>query len=54
MNAILKAKKDKGGDATELRQVIEANTATNAELMNKLTTLDSRLAAVEKTLTDIP
>jgi hypothetical protein len=38
----------------ELREVVERNTAVSTELIGKLGSLDSRLAAVEKTLNDIP
>ncbi|GAA3890907.1 hypothetical protein GCM10022381_36040 [Leifsonia kafniensis] len=38
----------------ELREVVERNTAVSTELLGKLGSLDARLAAVEKTLTDIP
>ena len=38
----------------ELREVVERNTAVSTELIGKLGSPDSRLAAVEKTLNDIP
>jgi len=40
--------------STELREVVERNTAVSTELLGKLSSLDARLAVVEKTLTDIP
>lgn len=42
------------GGADELREVVKANTAVSTELLSKLESLDKRLAAVEKTLNDIP
>lgn len=42
------------GGASELREVVKANTAVSTELLGKLESLDKRLAAVEKTLNDIP
>jgi len=38
----------------ELQAALEANTAASKAIVEKLESIDSRLSAVEKTLTDIP
>lgn len=38
----------------ELRKALDANTEASRAVLAKLDALDQRLAAVEKTLTDIP
>jgi hypothetical protein len=43
----------KGGTA-QIAEVMEQNIATNAAVLAKLETIETRLGAVEKTLTDIP
>ncbi|WP_157546710.1 hypothetical protein [Hamadaea tsunoensis] len=40
-------------DAGQLRAALEASTAANQQLADKLAAVDQRLAAVERTLTDI-
>jgi TolA-binding protein len=40
--------------ASELKSVVEQNTAVNRQLLEKLDSLEGRLASVEKTLNDIP
>lgn len=56
VSAVLKAKTRQSelGSAEELRKIVENNTAVSKELLGKLSSLDERLASVEKTLTDIP
>lgn len=49
-----RAKKEKLGGAAELRKIVEDNSAMHRELLGKLSSLDARLASVEKTFTDIP
>jgi hypothetical protein len=39
---------------SELKSVVEQNTAVNKQLLEKLDSLEGRLASVEKTLNDIP
>lgn len=51
--------KSKAGHAAasgtpELAAALTESTAVNKALLEKLNSIDSRLAAVEKTLTDIP
>jgi hypothetical protein len=41
-----------GGD--DLRRTIEANTAVNQKLLERLDNIDTRLGVVEKLLNDIP
>lgn len=38
----------------QYKELAERSDATNAELLEKLSTVDHRLAEIEKTLTDIP
>ena len=56
VSAVLKSKAEatEVGGAAELRKIVEDNSAMNRELLGKLSSLDSRLASVEKTFTDIP
>lgn len=56
VSAVLKAKSRQSeiGSTVELRKIVENNNAISAELLEKLSSLDARLASVEKTLTDIP
>ncbi len=56
VSAVLKAKAktEELGGAAELRKIVEDNSAINRELLEKLSSLDARLASVEKTFTDIP
>jgi len=45
--------RSKGG-AAKANEVMEQNIATNKAVLAKLDTIETRLAVVEKTLTDIP
>lgn len=49
-----RATKEKLGGASELRKIVEDNSAMHRELLGKLSSLDARLASVEETFTDIP
>lgn len=40
--------------SSDLKSVVEQNTAVNKQLLEKLDSLEGRLASVEKTLNDIP
>jgi hypothetical protein len=42
------------GGGPDLRRALDANTEATRAVLAKLETLDERLSAVEKTLTDIP
>jgi hypothetical protein len=41
------------GDTAQLRAALDANAAANRQVAERLDAIDRRLAAVEKTLTDI-
>lgn len=41
------------GDAGQLQAALDANAAANRQIAERLEAIDRRLAAVEKTLTDI-
>jgi hypothetical protein len=56
INTVLasKERRAESAGATELRTLVAQNTELNQKLVEKLDTLDGRLAKVEQTLNDIP
>jgi hypothetical protein len=44
----------KASGTDELRSALDASTAASKAILDRLDTIDARLTAVEKTLTDIP
>jgi hypothetical protein len=52
LNRYWKARAQFGSPAAQ--KAIEENTATNAAVLAKLESIETRLGVVEKTLTDIP